>query len=189
MSFLVPYNSKIIYFRIVCFVFLSWSPHLYILLTFSYPCLQVLLLLSRFTFSLNMCNIIIYVARWWQKYLSKRSCIKRTCSWHDKLIILWKLNRQAVTAVETSFLSTSRKNPYKISFHMIPINYFFLASTIIIAWPNTISIFPKRKEINNESLLSVWFKYKIEMGHVSSFWILLATSKNKIQFATQRNGK
>ena len=72
---------------------------------------------------------------------------------------------------------------------MIPINYFFLASTIIIAWPNTISIFPKRKEINNESLLSVWFKYKIEMGHVSSFWILLATSKNKIKFATQRNGK
>ena len=34
-------------------------------------------------------------ARWWEKYLSKRSPLKHTCSWHDKLIVLWILNRQA----------------------------------------------------------------------------------------------
>ena len=34
-------------------------------------------------------------ARWWEKYLSKRSVIKHTCSWRDKLIALWTLNRQA----------------------------------------------------------------------------------------------
>ena len=26
--------------------------------------------------------------RWWEKYLSKRSVIRHTCSWHDKLIVL-----------------------------------------------------------------------------------------------------
>ena len=46
-------------------------------------------------FPLNMCNIIIYVARWWKKYLSKPSLIKHTCSWCDKLVVLWTLNRQA----------------------------------------------------------------------------------------------
>ena len=28
------------------------------------------------------------LARWWEKYLSKRSPIIHTCSWHDKLIVL-----------------------------------------------------------------------------------------------------
>ena len=37
-------------------------------------------------FPLNMCDIIIYIARWWEKYLSKRSLIKHTCSWRDKLL-------------------------------------------------------------------------------------------------------
>ena len=27
-------------------------------------------------------------ARWWEKYLSKRSPLKHTCSWHDKLIVI-----------------------------------------------------------------------------------------------------
>ena len=36
-----------------------------------------------------------YFSRWWEKYLSKRSLIKHTCSWRDKLIVLWTLNRQA----------------------------------------------------------------------------------------------
>ena len=46
-------------------------------------------------FPLNMCDIIIYVAWWWKKYLSKRNIIKHTCLWSDKLIILWTLSRQA----------------------------------------------------------------------------------------------
>ena len=34
-------------------------------------------------------------ARWWEKYLLKRSPLKHTCSWRDKLIVLWIMNRQA----------------------------------------------------------------------------------------------
>ena len=32
-------------------------------------------------FPLNMRDITIYVARWWERYLLKRSLIKHTCSW------------------------------------------------------------------------------------------------------------
>ena len=46
-------------------------------------------------FPLNMCDIIIYVVGWWEKYFSKRSLVKHTCSWRDKLMVLWTVNRQA----------------------------------------------------------------------------------------------
>ena len=46
-------------------------------------------------FSFNMRDIIIYAARWWDRYPSKHSLIKHTCSWRDKLIVLLTLNRQA----------------------------------------------------------------------------------------------
>ena len=36
-------------------------------------------------------EILLPSVRWWEKYLSKRSPLKHTCSWHDKFI----LNRQA----------------------------------------------------------------------------------------------
>ena len=45
-------------------------------------------------FSLNMPGITIYVAQWLGRYLSKRSLIKHTSSWCDKVIIYWKLSRQ-----------------------------------------------------------------------------------------------
>ena len=38
------------------------------------------------TFSLNMRDIIIYVARRWEKYLSKRILLKHTCLRRDNLI-------------------------------------------------------------------------------------------------------
>ena len=38
-------------------------------------------------FPLNMCHMIVYVAQWWEKYLSKRSPFKHTSSWRDKLIV------------------------------------------------------------------------------------------------------
>ena len=44
-------------------------------------------------------------ARWWEKYLSKRSPLKHTCSWHDKLIAFWILNRQAKISLRTWQLS------------------------------------------------------------------------------------
>ena len=39
-------------------------------------------------FPLNMRDIIIYVPWWWEKYLSKRSPLKHTCSRRDKFIAL-----------------------------------------------------------------------------------------------------
>ena len=33
--------------------------------------------------------MIIHVARLWEKYLSKCGLIKHTCSWPDKLFVLW----------------------------------------------------------------------------------------------------
>ena len=45
-------------------------------------------------FPLNTCDLMIYIARWWEKYLSKRGIIKHTCSRRNKLIVLWTLNRQ-----------------------------------------------------------------------------------------------
>ena len=36
-----------------------------------------------------------YFSRWWEKYLSKLSPLKHTCSWRDKLVVSWILNRQA----------------------------------------------------------------------------------------------
>ena len=56
-------------------------------------------------FSLSMSGIIIYVTRWGEKYLPKHSPIKHTCSWCDKLIVLWRLNRRAKI-----FLRISNRN-------------------------------------------------------------------------------
>ena len=51
-------------------------------------------------FPLNMHDMIIYVARWWEKY---------TCSWRDKLIVLWILNRQAkIFSRKASFINNRR---------------------------------------------------------------------------------
>ena len=49
--------------------------------------LSFIVSLQVLIFPLNMRDIIIYVARWWEKYLSKRSLIERTCSWPAKLIV------------------------------------------------------------------------------------------------------
>ena len=32
-----------------------------------------------------------YFSRWWEKYISKSSPLKHTCSWRDKLIVLCKM--------------------------------------------------------------------------------------------------
>ena len=42
-----------------------------------------------------MRDIIIYVARWWEKNLSKCSLIKHTCLWHDKLIALFSIGSKS----------------------------------------------------------------------------------------------
>ena len=40
-------------------------------------------------------KILVVLAQWWEKYLLKHSPLKHACSWRDKLIALWILNRQA----------------------------------------------------------------------------------------------
>ena len=44
-----------------------------------------------------------YFARWWEKYLSKSSLLKHTCSLRDKLIVLWLLNRQAKIFLQNQY--------------------------------------------------------------------------------------
>ena len=44
-----------------------------------------------------------YFSRYREKYLSKRSLLKHTCSWRDKLIVLWILNRQEKIFLCTPF--------------------------------------------------------------------------------------
>ena len=39
----------------------------------------------------------------WGKHFSKRSLIKHNCSWRDKLIVLWTLNRQAKIFLRTAY--------------------------------------------------------------------------------------
>ena len=55
-------------------------------------------------FPLNMHDIIIYVARWWEKYLSKRSPLKHPCSWRDKLIVVRILIKKRVGYIWYYFL-------------------------------------------------------------------------------------
>ena len=50
-------------------------------------------------------NISHHWARWWEKYLSKRSPSKHTCSWRDNLIELWTVSRQAKIFLRISKMS------------------------------------------------------------------------------------
>ena len=47
-----------------------------------------------------------------KKYLSKRSLIKHTCSWRDRLIVLWTLNRQAKIFLRILNISLSHHFPF-----------------------------------------------------------------------------
>ena len=46
------------------------------------------------TYSINLCDIIIYLHLWWEKYLSQRNLINHIYPLRDKLVILWTLNRK-----------------------------------------------------------------------------------------------
>ena len=52
---------------------------------------------------------IIYVARWWEKYRSKRNPFKHTCPWRDKLnrkpkIVLHMTNNNVLSEIWNMFL-------------------------------------------------------------------------------------
>ena len=66
------------------------------------------ILISHIVQLLLICKFycFIYVTWWWEKYLSKRSPLKHTCSWPDKLIVLWILNRQAKIFFHITNLAT-----------------------------------------------------------------------------------
>ena len=44
---------------------------------------------------LTLTRFFFHLVQWWEKYISKCSLIKHTCSWRNKLTVLWALNRQA----------------------------------------------------------------------------------------------
>ena len=48
--------------------------------------------------------------RWWEKYLPKRSLINHICSWRDKLIVLWRLSRQAKIFLRIGTLAEQLSN-------------------------------------------------------------------------------
>ena len=98
------FNILFTYFNIHCLITLicliiliSYIVNFFLYASFIF-CVQVRI------FPLNMCDIIIYVAQWWEKYLQKRSLIKHTCSWCDKLNILWTLKRQAKIFLRISLI-------------------------------------------------------------------------------------
>ena len=67
-------------------------------------------------FPLNMRDIIIYVARWWEKYLSKCSPLKHTCSWRDKPIVLKHLLIKNIWYFKITFNSITPMLSLKLSF-------------------------------------------------------------------------
>ena len=71
-------------------------------------------------FLLNMRHIIIYVARWWKKYLSKRSLIKHNCSWRVNLLYYNILASQKLPS--SIFLGLIGLNKQKIKNHLKPSN-------------------------------------------------------------------
>ena len=62
-----------------------------------------------------MCDIIIYVAWWWEKFLSRRNLFKHTCSWRVKLIVLWTLNRQAKMFLHSSGILSHEIPTYTVT--------------------------------------------------------------------------
>ena len=76
----------------------------------------------------------------WEKYFSKRSLIKHTCSWRDKFIVLWTLNRQAKIFLHITFI-LSEVNFFKyfcfISMHVVlnklsEYKYFYISKNITL---------------------------------------------------------
>ena len=82
-------------------------------------------------FPLYICDILIYVARWWEKLLSKSSLNKYTCSSCDKLIILWTLNRQAKIFLRISNINTFRCL-YLIKFFALPRSHWHFAFILLV---------------------------------------------------------
>ena len=83
-------------------------------------------------FSLNMRDIIIYVARWWEKYLSKCSLIKHTCSWRDKLIV-------SSSILESEYHGTNnhQKQPLEVLYKknlFLKISQYLQENTGVFLW-------------------------------------------------------
>ena len=84
----------------------------------------------------------IYVAWWWEKYLSKHSLIKQICLWCDKLIALWTLNRQVKIFLWISNNCNLRDAliaPVIGLFHWIP---FFTQETVSLLLPFVYQVDP-----------------------------------------------
>ena len=114
-------------------------------------------------------------ARWWEKYLSKRSPLKLTCSWHDKLIILWILNRQAKISLcigNTIFYFQPIKTYNKEGWHCLQsfINYkYFLKFTCSVSWRNKTLLWAYQKVLDTPNIDPNELEHTLYQS--SSIWI------------------
>ena len=67
--------------------------------------------------SLNMRDII-YVARWWEKYLSKRGVIKHTRSWLDKLFMCLRWPKMIAIGWSVVFSNSNSKEAFWLAFFL-----------------------------------------------------------------------
>ena len=65
--------------------------------------------------------------------LLKRSLIKHTCSWRDKLIVLWKLNRQAKIFLRKKFLVYKNQHTRNV---FLTSSFRYLNSTTMVICKN-----------------------------------------------------
>ena len=119
-------------------------------------------------FPLNMCDTIIYVARWWEKYLSKRSPLKDTCSWRDKpepcltmffgwlKNLLWKI--QANARVQISMCWQGIFEKFRASFDIDQKVHFFIKRG------RTMLVNQKDLKIISDQQNKVWHYKTIKKG-------------------------
>ena len=103
-------------------------------------------------FPLNMRGIIIYVAWWWEKYLWKRSVLKHTCSWRDKVIVLGRLycvlHRPEPPAKKDTVSKREKSSP---SF----LNYFPWILKIGLSWIEQVMTTAQRPQFKERFIFSI----------------------------------
>ena len=120
-----------------------------------------------------MYETTIYVEWWWEKYLLKYSFIKQTCSWIDKLIILWTLKRYKkvfyVIDIDGLKLSMSKK--------------CYLCEECFAAIYRWIPFFPLLTSGDDQICLYSFYQERINLISIDlSFWFHFKSLKSCIKF-------
>ena len=64
-------------------------------------------------FPLNIHDIIIYAARWWEKYLLKHSLLKRTCLWLNTILYNYISDNPTFPTIFFYFCQNALMNGFK----------------------------------------------------------------------------